>query len=369
MSTHPADPGPNREHTLPSAQDSACFLRSAAAYKALDATCPPVETIETHMSWVFLVGEHVLKLKKPVRFPYLDFSTLDAREFHCREELRLNLRLAPDVYLGLLALQWRDGKLALVPEGRLTPGGRTLDWLVLMRRLPAARTLASMAAEGRASGAEVDALVGVLSRFYRNQPSIAIDPREYRERFQREQASNCEVLLRPQFSLRGAAPALAGLDRALEHCDTLLRERAANGRIVEGHGDLRPEHVFLLSPPVVIDCIEFNAALRQVDPFDELSFLALECAMNGAAWIGTRLVDACAAALGDAPPPALLQLYTAYRALLRARLAIAHLLDPQPRTPARWAPLAERYVDRCLQALDALGAGSLVTAARSRGSP
>ena len=98
-----------------------------------------VETIETHMSWVFLAGEHVLKMKKPVRYPFLDFSTLAAREFDCREELRLNARLAPGVYLGLMALQERGGGLALVPEAQLPTAGRTVDWLVLMRRLPARR--------------------------------------------------------------------------------------------------------------------------------------------------------------------------------------------------------------------------------------
>ncbi len=108
----------------------------------------------------------------------------------------------------------------------------------------------------------------------------------------------------------------------------------------------------LQQPPVVIDALEFNAALRAVDPFDELAFLVLECEIAGASWIGPRLLASCAAALRSAPPAALLQLYTAYRAQLRARLALAHLLEPQPRTPLKWAPLAERYLQRSLAALE-----------------
>jgi aminoglycoside phosphotransferase family enzyme len=115
--------------------------------------------------------------------------------------------------------------------------------------------------------------------------------------------------------------------------------------------------VCLLQPPVVIDCLEFNAALRQVDPFDELAFLGLECELAGAEWIGPRLIDGCAAALGERPDRSLLALYTAYRALLRARLALAHLLEPQPRTPERWQPLARRYMARARVALDVCESG------------
>jgi aminoglycoside phosphotransferase family enzyme len=160
------------------------------------------------------------------------------------------------------------------------------------------------------------------------------------------------VLLHPAFALTGAKPALDALDAALSQHAPLLRDRAAGGHVVEGHGDLRPEHVCLLQPPVVIDALEFNPSLRQVDPCDELGFLGLECEMAGAAWIGPRLMAACAAALGDAPPAALPQLYTAYRAQLRARLALAHLLEPQPRTPYKWAPLAQRYLQRSMLALE-----------------
>ena len=150
----------------------------------------------------------------------------------------------------------------------------------------------------------------------------------------------------------GAAAALDALDAALARHAPLLLARAAGGHVVDGHGDLRPEHVCLQQPPVVIDALEFNAALRAVDPFDELAFLVLECEIAGASWIGPRLLASCAAALRSAPPAALLQLYTAYRAQLRARLALAHLLEPQPRTPLKWAPLAERYLQRSLAALE-----------------
>ena len=330
------------------------LLRSPDTHRELPGDGEAVQVLETHMSWVFLAGDHVLKLKKAVRYPYLDFSTLDSRAWHCREELRLNARLAPGVYLGLRALCWDGRRLWLVSESEAPAGARIVDWLVLMRRLPASRMLDRLVAEGRVRPEEIDRLAERLVGFYRRATPVAVTPRDYRRRFERELAATREVLLRPQFRLPEAVPALAGLERALDRHGELLGARALQGRIVDGHGDLRPEHVCLEEPPVVIDALEFNAALRQVDPFDELAFLGLECAIVGADWIGPRLVDACARALGDTPQPALLSLFTAARALLRARLALAHLLDPQPRAPAKWEPQARRYLQAGLQALAAL---------------
>jgi aminoglycoside phosphotransferase family enzyme len=324
------------------------------------------QTVETHMSWVFLGADEVLKLKKAVRYPFLDFSTLAAREHFCREELRLNARLAPAVYRGLVALCWDGCALQLHDEAALPPGAQVLDWLVRMRRLPQALMLDHALAAQRAAPEAVDALAALLARFYAAAPRVATTPAEMLTRLQREQAAHREVLLRPQFHLRGAVRALDRADGALQRGAALVAARVAAGALVDGHGDLRPEHVCLLDPPVVIDALEFNPVLRQVDPFDELAFLALECEMAGAAWVGPRLLAGCASVLGGAPPAGLWPLYTALRALLRARLALAHLLDPQPRTPERWAPLAERYLARALAALDDFDA--CVSAATPRGS-
>jgi len=311
-----------------------------------------VQSIETHMSWVFLAGDRVLKLKKPVRFPMLDFTSLEAREHCCREEVRLNARLAPGVYLGLQALQWDGASLACVDETRLPTDARTIDWLVCMQRLPEERMLDALVARRSATAADIDALLAVLVPFYRAATVVPVSADAYAASFDRALAVDGEVLLRPQFHIDAAATALKRLDAALRRHAGLLAQRCEQRRIVDGHGDLRPEHVCMLEPPVVIDCIEFNAQLRQVDPFDEIAFLGFECGLLGAPWIGQGLSDGLAAALDDRPPPALLHVYTAHRALLRARLAIAHLLDPQPRTPERWAPLAQRCVGA---ALDALG--------------
>jgi uncharacterized protein len=345
------DPVMSPSEPLPDLDAKLHYLRSGSAHEAAGTA---VEAIETHMSWVFLAGDRVLKLKKPVRYDFLDFSTLQAREFYCREELRLNARLAPGVYLDVLALQWHDGRFVLLPPQCLPAPGQTVDWLVLMRRLPARHMLDQRIASGDVTPADIGALCVVLVDFYGHAPSVAVEPKEYVQRLHREQRTNRKVLLDPRWPLPGSVSALDRLEAALCEHEPELQSRAAQGRVLDGHGDLRPEHVCLLRPPVVIDCLEFNAALRQVDPLDEIAYLGLECELAGAPWIAAQLFEGCAAALDGRSSPALLHLYTAQRALLRARLALAHLLDPSPRTPDRWPVRARRYIERATTALDAL---------------
>lgn len=289
------------------------------------------------MSWVFLAGDTVLKLKKPVKYPFLDFSTIAAREFNCREEIRLNRRLAPDIYLGVVPLTLEpDGELAL--DG----AGEVIDWLVNMRRLPAERMLDRAIEQGTVTRNEVEAVADVLAAFYEEVEPADLKPQEFVAGFVEGLAESETVLTMPQFDLPDATVSmvLKAAQDFITESSGLLVDRVQQGHVVEGHGDLRPEHVCLADPPVIIDCLEFNRRLRLVDPFDELSYLGLECERLGTSWIGTIL----ARRHNDAPSDRLLAFYTVYRASLRARLALAHLLEPEPRKPEKWVPLARQYL-------------------------
>lgn len=314
------------------------FLGRAESYPHRPAR---VECKETHMSWVFLAGDRVYKMKKPVRYAFLDFSTLAARETFVAEEIRLNRRLAPDVYLGAVPLTLR-------PDGGLCLGGSgpTAEWLVAMRRLPDDRMLETLLAEHRVAPGDVAGLGGLLARFYAGQPSAAVDPAAFAGRFATEHAETARVLRAPDLRFNGprVAAVLVDFEAALDRVRPLLDARARAGRIVDGHGDLRPEHVFLTAPPVIIDALEFDRGLRLVDPFDEIAFLGLEAARAGAGWLFDPLRASLASALGDDPPDAVLAFYWRYRALLRARLALLHLTEPNPRTPEKWRPLAWTYI-------------------------
>jgi aminoglycoside phosphotransferase family enzyme len=115
--------------------------------------------------------------------------------------------------------------------------------------------------------------------------------------------------------------------------------------IIDGHGDLRPEHISLGDPVRIIDCLEFNPRLRAVDPYDEIAFLCLECERLGAPWAASYIKRHMSRLLGDGPAEALYTFYRCHRAMLRARLAIAHLLEPNPRTPEKWPRMARAYLD------------------------
>lgn len=329
----------NFENTSgPGLKDKLRFLSDPDTYPDAQGG---VEAIETHMSWVFLAGDRVYKLKKPVKYPFLDFRTLDKRKQDVDDEIRLNGRLSPDVYLGTRTLrQAADGSLSLDGHGTI------VDWLVEMRRLPEARTLEVLMAKGKVARADIGRVVEVLSKFYRSLPPADITSDALIGRFEAEHSETAAVLSDPEMQMDSCrvAAVLRDFDASFETVRPLLRDRVAAGRIVEGHGDLRPEHIFLTDPIEIIDCLEFSRRLRTLDPFEEITFLGLEAAQMGIGWVQGALYSGLSAALQDEVPPPLLAFYWRYRALLRARLALVHLSEPRVRKPAKWRPLARRYI-------------------------
>ena len=328
----------SRQETVPDQEARIAFLRQPQTYPEKPAR---VETIETHMSWVFLTPQHAFKLKKPVRYDYLDFSTVAARKKNCEEERRLNQRLAPGVYLNVIPLTLdSDGAM------RLGEPGEILDWLVMMRRLPALRMLDSLIRQQALEPADMHAVAEVLAHFYRESVMIEIGGEEYRRQYEHKVRINYEALSDPAYGL-SASLVKTVHEAQIEFLNTapeLLERRAMDGRIVEGHGDLRPEHVCVESPPVIFDRLEFSHAFRLIDPADELAFLAMECERLGAPQVEVELFGAYRRVTGDYPPPQLVFFYKMQRACLRARLAIWHVHDHAPSTWPRWRAVAEEYL-------------------------
>lgn len=300
-----------------------------------------VEAIETHMSWVFLTDGYAYKLKKPVHYEFLDFSTSEARRFYCEEELRLNRRLAPDVYLGISALAINtSGQLHLDGDG--TP----IDWLVRMRRLPTQLMFDYAIRHGTAGENDIGKIMARLVDFYRTCAPVPIDPAKYRSRFLAHIDSSRLELSQPRYGLpveRIDAVCMAQ-HTALMNMAALFDERVGTGKIVEGHGDLRPEHICLEPEPSIIDCLEFSRDLRIIDPADEISFLALECERLGASGLGALLLRAYANLSNDRPPVALIHFYQSYRALLRSVIAIRHLNEEKFRYSPEWPRRAKNYL-------------------------
>ena len=327
----------------PTLEQKVEFLSRSSAY------AQPVTGVirrETHMSCVFLAGDRVYKLKKPVRFAYLDFSNLGRREGACRDELRLNRRLAPDVYLDVMPLTATPSGLAMGGDGPI------MDWLVVMRRLDEAQTLEHAILEHRVEPWQLDRLIAALIQFYRRAERVFLSPAVHLRDWHQSLSDNLRVLLDPGLGLpSGLVRRVATVQRRF-----LSRQRKALAArlcsIVDGHGDLRPEHIWLGDPVRIIDCLEFNPRLRAVDPFDEIAFLNLECDRLGAAWTGKYIRRGVSRGLPDGVSDELFLFYRCNRAMLRARLAIAHLMEPKPRTPEKWPHLARTYL--AIAAADAI---------------
>jgi hypothetical protein len=280
---------------------------------------------QTHISWLFFTERFVYKVKKPVNYGFLDFTTLAARHFFCEEEVRLNRRLAPDVYLDVVAVKRHDGGL------RLGGPGATVDYAVQMRRLPEDRMLPALLAKGEVTTATMQGLARRMADFHAQADTgahvdqdgtLAVILANWRENF---------TQTRPW---RGFPLPQAAYDtiqtRVLDFCrlrEALFAERVAAGRIRDGHGDLRAEHICLTEPIAIFDCIEFNQRFRYGDVAADVAFLAMDLDERGYPEFAQAFVHAYMDYAGDAGLPAVLDFYTCYRAFVRAKVACFRLED------------------------------------------
>lgn len=282
-----------------------------------------VKLIETHVSWV-LLGPEVYKIKKPVTLPFLDFASFEARERACRNEVRINRRLAPRTYLGVVPIRRRgDGRYTL-----RAGGGTIAEWAVQMTRLDDERRADVLLERGELRREHVDAIASAIAAFH---ASAAISPRIT----SRGAPDAVERNVRDNFdSLRGsggdlvAPETLAGLARwqiafVTEHRD-VFEQRMLASAVRDGHGDLRLEHVFFSASGLeVIDGIEFDDRYRFADVCADVAFLAMDIARLGRVDLAERLVAMYARASNDFDLYRVLDFYESYRACVRAKIAAA----------------------------------------------
>jgi aminoglycoside phosphotransferase family enzyme/predicted kinase len=319
------------------------FLRQPKAFAERSSK---VEVIETHVSWVFLTDRFAYKLKKPVRFDFLDFSTPDLRRRACEEEVRFNRRLAPHIYLGAVPITLFTGR------PRVGGKGMAIDWLVKMRRLPADCAVDRIIRCGELADRQVHQIGLLLAEFYQHLPPLAMRSEECRSEIEKHVRDNRLELVDPRhgLDLNSVQRVIESQIRLMRLQPDLLDNRVRDGRIVDGHGDLRPEHIYLAPLPTIIDCVEFNSVYRHLDVADELSFLAMECAALGAEWVGDQILEYYCEESGDDIAPELLAFYKIYRACVRSKVCVlraGQLSDNERRTSLddarRYLRLAETY--------------------------
>lgn len=300
-----------------------------------------VRCVETHLSWVFLTDTHAYKLKKPLRRDGYDLTTVTARAAHCRMEIVLNGRLTDGVYLGAVPI-------GMDPSGelRLDGGGVVVDWLIRMRRLPSERMLDRLIEARGLRDGDLGPLVARLARFYRAIAPEPIGGAAFRDHLAARIASSTAALCAPEGELDiGLVEDVAERQLAFVelHAEAIDR-RVALGHIVEGHGDLRPEHVCLEPFPQVIDCLEFSRELRIADVAEELGFLALECERLGAPRAKGEIFATYAELSGDRPDARLVDFYQSLHACIRGTLAAAHLREPERDDREKWRRRSAEYL-------------------------
>jgi aminoglycoside phosphotransferase family enzyme/predicted kinase len=316
--------------------------------------------IETHISWVLLTGEYAYKIKKPVDLGFVDFTTLALRRRYCEEELRLNRRLAPELYLAVVAIRGTPGAPVIGGKGRL------IDYAVKMREFPQEALASRALARGRFDAAAVDAFAAVIAGFHAVAPrapaggnlggagAVLASARQ-----------NFEQML-PLVAAPRDEKALHALRRWTEneHASrrAAFKARAAGGAVRECHGDLHLGNVVLLEGrPVPFDCIEFNEALRWIDVMSELAFVVMDLADRGHADLAWRFLNRYLEATGDYEGVKVLRFYLVYRALVRAKVHLmrAHQPGLAPAEKTRLRAAFRGYL-RLAQRLAARGRSGLI---------
>lgn len=342
-----------------------------------------VQVVQTHISYVFLTGERVYKLRKPVDLGFLDFSSATARNADCEREVRLNRRLAPDVYLGVAPVRVQGGRIRIGPLADAPrtagPDEEAPEHCVVMRRLPDGGDALSRLHDGTLAVEQLDAVAERVAAFHeanRLGTPAPFEPADWLERITRPVADNFASLAEAP---RGPIdPAL--LERARDAALRFERDhggrferRRREGRAVDGHGDLHLDHVWFepgSEAPLLIDCIEFSERLRRIDAASDVAFLAMDLAYRERRAWSERLVRRYARASDDFDLYSVVDYFSAYRAGVRAKVAALSAAEPEiPEAQRRGArESAGRHLELAADALQRRGAGALLLVAGVVGS-
>jgi aminoglycoside phosphotransferase family enzyme/predicted kinase len=287
----------------------------------------PIEMVQTHISVVLLGRHHVLKLKKPVDFGFLDYTTLEKRHQACEAEVKLNRRLCPEIYLGVQPVSEFNGQAHLSSEGQI------IDYAVLMKRLPADCMLDQMVVQGNVTEAIIDRVAGKLSHFHqeaRRGPEIDTYGSLETIRLNWEENFTQTAPYVGRTIIQSAYDAIRSqVIRWMKNSDELIRSRVGDSRICDGHGDLRCESICITNGICIFDCIEFNDRFRCGDVAGEVAFLAMDLDARGRPDLGYYFSECYQRRTADNGLFTLLPFYRCYRAYVRGKVLSFRLDEPE----------------------------------------
>ncbi|MEW4526170.1 AAA family ATPase [Maioricimonas sp. JC845] len=310
---------------MPGSTHGPVLIRSLQRAEAYPHPTAEIRLLETHISWVLLAGDYAYKIKKPVDLGFLDFSTLEKRKHFCEEELRLNGRLAPDLYLDV------QGITGNAEHPQIGGTGDPFEYAVRMRQFPQEMLLSRLIADGELTVEETDALAAEVVEFHERIAVAAPDGRfGHPDQVRAPALKNVEVLQGCSVVADRCGDALAGLQRwektEAERCRSRFAERLRDGFVRECHGDMHLGNMVRSSPGVLIfDGIEFSEVLRWTDVMSEVAFVVMDLEDRGRADYAHRFLDCYLAGTGDYAGLDVLRYYLVYRALVRAKVAAIRL--------------------------------------------
>jgi len=300
----------------------------------------PVRIIETHISWVLLTGSYAYKIKKPVHLPFVDFSTLRRRLVYCEEELRLNQRLAPDLYMGVVPI---GGSI----ESPVIGAQPAIEYAVKLREFPPGARLDERVRAGEAPVEDIRELAQTMADFHTSLPASRSfgNPVEI-TRAALGNLKQTEHVLEQSVPREELSRLREWITRSCVKLEHVFAERQRAGAIREGHGDLHLENLVYWDRRIVpFDALEFDPRLRWIDVIDEVAFLVMDLMAHDEAGLGNEFLNRYLEVTGDYAALEVFKFYLVHRALVRAKVA-AIKGSQQKRSEARGAAraTAERYL-------------------------
>ena len=312
----------------------------------------PAELVETHISWVLLTADLAYKIKKPVKLPFVDYSTLLARKHFCEEEVRLNRRLAPSLYLGVSSISSTNGKAGNTAQWGIDAPGTAVEYAVRMRRFAAGALFSEQIAAGTLQAPSVDQLAALLAAFHGTAAHAAAD-----SPFALPMHRQLGALAALNGAAAGAtAPQVQALKSWIHAQATdlgkLWQQRKTEGWVRECHGDLHLSNLVLHEGSVMaFDCVEFDPALRWIDVLDDAAFAMMDFSAHGRRDLAFRFVNAWLDATGDHGCLPALRFSAVYRALVRAQVSLLQPAGPDNILATRYMQTALDWTQRAVPQL------------------
>lgn len=315
-----------------------------------DAFPHPIEEprlVETHISWVILTGSFAYKIKKPVKLEFIDTSTLERRQHYCNEELRLNRRLAPELYLEVVPITRENDRILIGGDGTV------IEYAVRMKQFDTEQELTALLDRDDVSLDEIEQLGEVLGQFHQQAPTAARSRTlEHTQRMYDTVIENIEQLISHAEKMQPGAELRQLWDwtrASIRAHESAFETRERSGQIRECHGDLHAANIVRIDDRLVaFDCIDFDPELRHIDVMNDIAFLVMDLRSRGRLDLATALLNRYLESTGDYDGARLLPFYAVYRALVRAKVdAIA-----AKQSPAQAKQFAERLQRRVHTALE-----------------